>query len=79
MKETMFFATFEAEKTKHDRMQNFKGDKSLEEFGDWLQTEREELERNFDCSISITRINILRNESGANHENGTQEKGLDEI
>ena len=62
MKETMFFATFETEKTKHDRSENFKQDKTLKSFSDWIEARRVEIEEKTKAKVLISSINIIKNE-----------------
>ena len=60
MKETLFFATFETDRGKHDRYQNFKSEKNLKEFTDWIEDVRAALENEFGNNAHLVSMNIFR-------------------
>lgn len=62
MKETIFFATYRTETAMlSDRSVYFNEEKTLEQFNEWVQLTREEIEREFYTNVIVVSINFIKN------------------
>jgi hypothetical protein len=59
--ETIFFAVFNSGKMRHDRMQYFASDKTLQEFFAWIIEKRNEIEETVKDNALTEDIKIIKN------------------
>lgn len=62
--ERIFFATFESnnghQTGMHDRMQIYRGDSPIQDFFDWVQEQRRDIESKRNVPTTITSVSIIQ-------------------
>lgn len=64
MKETIFYCTLENKTKKMHRMTYFDGEKTLEDFMNWISKARTKVEKELNEDVFVSSTNFIKNTKG---------------